>query len=62
MLINGYMFKLEPGWLLLVIGIINVPFYVMETRHMLSSKFIMTIGEIGPVESKNNLFIYFIYS
>lgn len=44
------MLRLEPGLLMLSIGIINVPFYAMEMKHMICSGLKITVGEIGPVE------------
>jgi hypothetical protein len=56
----GYLLRIKPGFLLLVLGIINIPMYMMELRHMITTNFKITLGEIGPVESKLLLISLFI--
>ena len=46
----GYLLRVEPGFWLLSIGLVNVPFYCMEIRHCYCKNFLMIVGELGPVE------------
>lgn len=46
----GYLLRVEPGFWLLSIGLVNLPFYAMEIRHCYFKDFIMIVGELGPVE------------
>jgi hypothetical protein len=46
----GYLLKVEPGLMLLSIGLVNLPFYCMEIRHCFCKDFLMIVGEVGPVE------------
>jgi phosphatidylglycerophosphate synthase len=46
----GYLLRVEPGFWMLSIGLVNVPFYCMEIRHCYCKNILMTVGEIGPVE------------
>ena len=46
----GYLLRVEPGFWLLSIALINVPFYSMEIRHCYFKDILMIVGELGPVE------------
>ena len=46
----GYMLRVEPGFWILSVGLVNVPFFAMEIRHSFCKEFVMIVGEIGPVE------------
>lgn len=57
----GYMLRLEPGLMLLCIGIVNIPFYTIEIKHIVCQNMKMIISEIGPVEGKI-LYLKYLYS
>jgi phosphatidylglycerophosphate synthase len=46
----GYLLRVEPGLWLFSIGLVNLPFYAMEIRHIYCKQFLMIVGELGPVE------------
>ena len=53
------MLRLGNTWWLYIIGIINLPMYSMELKHLVCKNLKMIIGELGPVE--NELIFSLIY-
>lgn len=49
-LITGYIVKMPPGWLTLSYGLINMPMYSMEMKHIFTGSLQITQGDVGPVE------------
>lgn len=45
-----FMLRVDPGYVMLLIGLVNAPFYCMEVKHLVCRTLIMIMGEIGSVE------------
>jgi len=58
----AYMLRLEPYQVLLCVGMVNVPFYAMEMKHILCKDLKIIIGEIGPVEVEVIFSAIFLFS
>ena len=60
----GYVLRLEPGWLCLSFGLINMPMYSMETKFIFTGKLSITAGGdgIGPVEIEVLFTLIFLFS
>mmetsp|Transcript_9364 Transcript_9364/g.15801 ORF Transcript_9364/g.15801 Transcript_9364/m.15801 type:complete len:415 (+) Transcript_9364:39-1283(+) len=61
-MIMGYVMKMEPGWLCLSFGLINLPMYSMETKFIFTGKLSITAGGdgLGPVEIELLFFLVFL--
>jgi hypothetical protein len=59
--IVGYIVKVPPGWSTLSYGLVNLPMYSMEIKHMLTNKLdiISSVEDLGPVEIELIFFTIF---
>jgi phosphatidylglycerophosphate synthase len=45
-----WMIRPGPNYMVLLIGLVNLPFYCSELRHFVMNKLMMIVDELGPVE------------
>lgn len=44
------MLRVDISWMILCVGLINLPMYTMEVKFIVCNNLKMIIGELGPVE------------